>query len=150
MILVHNIFAQVRTSWVHDVGCMYLDVWFATVVLILAVILTLTSFVVITVTCLARTPSFASSEFVWTNFVNNSGWSSNGVVFLTGMANPNFIYAGIDGAVHLAEEVTDATRTVPRALMSTIVIGFVTAFSFAVAMLYSMTDLTEVIKSATG
>lgn len=66
------------------------------------------------------------------------------------MANPNFIYAGIDGAVHLAEEVTDATRTVPRARMSTIVIGFVTAFSFAVAMLCSIADLTEVIKSVTG
>lgn len=120
------------------------------VVLTVAVVLTLVSFVVITITCLARAPYFASSEFVWTNFVNNSGWSSNGVVFLTGMANPNFLYAGLDGAVHLAEEVTDAARTVPRALFSTVVIGFVTAFTFAIAMLYSMTDLKEVIKSPTG
>jgi choline transport protein len=66
------------------------------------------------------------------------------------MANPNFLYAGIDGAVHLAEEVTGATKTVPRALFSTIVIGFVTAFPFVVAMLYTIEDFAKVIDSATG
>lgn len=82
--------------------------------------------------------------------MNNSGWSSDAVVFLTGMANPNFIFSGLDGAAHLAEEVTDATKTVPRALFSTIGIGFVTAFIYAIAMLYSMVDFEKVIKDATG
>lgn len=114
------------------------------------VILSLTSFVVILTTCLSRTPQFNSSEFVWAKFVNNSGWSSNAVVFLTGMANPNFIFAGIDGAVHLAEECSNAVTAVPRALFSTITIGFVTAFAFGIAMLYSLTDLNKVIEDATG
>lgn len=114
------------------------------------VVFSLTSFVVIFVTCLSRTPSYRTSEFVWTNFVNNSGWSSDAVVFLTGMANPNFIFAGIDGAVHLAEEVTDAAKTVPRALFSTITIGFITAFVFGIAMLYSTVDFETVIEATTG
>lgn len=114
------------------------------------VILSVTAFIVVIVTCLSRTPSFNSSEFVWTTFINHTGWKSNAVVFLTGMANPNFMFGGIDGAVHLAEEVADATKFVPRALMSTIVIGFVTAFGFSLSMLYSLTDFDKVLGSLTG
>lgn len=66
------------------------------------------------------------------------------------MSNPNFIFAGLDGAVHLAEEVTNAAQAVPRALLSTIVIGFITALTFAIAMLYSLTDFDSVLKDITG
>jgi choline transport protein len=64
---------------------------------------------------------------------------------LTGLINPNFIYSGLDGAIHLAEECKDASKAVPRALMSTVIIGFITAFGFAVAMTYSYTDFEAVI-----
>ncbi|KAM0558016.1 hypothetical protein ACHAPJ_005183 [Fusarium lateritium] len=132
--LLHNIFLQRRIHWVHDVGFIF----------------SLTAFAVIIITCLSRTSSFNSSEFVWKTFINSTGWSSDAVVFLTGMANPNFMFAGIDGAVHLAEEVTDAAKTVPRALLSTIAIGFVTAFAFSLAMLYSLNDFDKVLENATG
>lgn len=148
---------QRRTSWIHDVGCEYYFAWRmytawknANQTVFKTVIFSLTSFFVILVSCVARAPSYNSNEFVWTNFVNNSGWSSGAVVFLTGMANPNFIYAGIDGAVHLAEEVSNAAQAVPRALLSTIVIGFTTAFAFALAMLYSLSDFDKVVEDPTG
>lgn len=101
-------------------------------------------------TCLARTPEISSTEFVWTTFINQSGWKSDGIAFLTGMINPNYIYAGIDGAIHLAEECGNAPTAVPYALMSTLVIGFVTSFAFVVAMLYSLTDINAVIETSTG
>jgi choline transport protein len=84
---------------------------------------------------------------VWTTFINTSGWSSDGIVFLTGLANPNFIYSGLDGAIHLAEECTNAAVAIPRALVSTVVIGFITAFAFAVAMTYSYNDFDAVLAS---
>lgn len=108
------------------------------------------SFLVILVTCVSRPLSYNSSEFVWTNFINDSGWSSDAIVFLTGMANPNFIYAGIDGAVHLAEEASNAAQAVPRALLSTIIIGFLTAFPFALGMLYSLSDFDTIVEDVTG
>lgn len=114
------------------------------------VILSLSSFVVVIVTCLSRTPSFNSSEFVWTTFINKTGWKSSGVVFLTGLSNPNFMLAGLDGAVHLAEEVADAAKFVPRALASTVIIGFITAFGFSLSMLYSLTDFDKVLQNITG
>ena len=101
-------------------------------------------------TCLARSPAKQSSEFVWTTFINRSGWSANGVVFLTGLITPNYMFAGIDGAIHLAEEVTNAAVAVPRALFSTLTVGFITAFFFVIAMLYSMTDFDAVLRNSTG
>lgn len=108
------------------------------------------SFVIIAITCLARTaPHFRTTDSVWTTFINESGWS-NGVAFLTGLVSPNYMYAGIDGAVHLAEECKNPGIVVPRALMSTVSIGFVTSFVFAVIMMYCTSDLEAVVTTATG
>lgn len=116
-----------------------------------SVIFSLSSFAVILITCLSRAESFNSASFVWANFsAPEGGWKSHAVVFLTGMSNPNFMYAGIDGAIHLAEECTNASKTVPKALFSTICVGFVTAFPFAIAMLYTLTDFAKVTEDATG
>lgn len=90
-----------------------------------------------------------SSEFVWTTFINESGWSSNGIAFLTGMINPNYVYAGIDGAIHLAEECGNASTAVPFALMSTLAIGFITSFAFVMAIFYSLTDMNAVLRTDT-
>lgn len=60
------------------------------------------------------------------------------------------MYAGIDGALHLAEECQNASKVVPRALMSTLLIGFVTSFAFMIAMLYCTNDLDAVVSSTTG
>ncbi|KAH7008648.1 amino acid/polyamine transporter I [Ilyonectria destructans] len=127
--VLYNMFLIKRTLWIHDVGF----------------VISLVSFLAILITCLARSQSKQSDAFVWGNFVNPSGWSADGVVFLIGLSNPNFIYSGLDGAVHLAEECTDAARTVPKALMSTIVVGFITGFSFAIAMTYCTTDFDAVM-----
>lgn len=106
---------------------------------------------IVFITCLSRTSSFQSSTFVWTNFpLPQGGWKNHGVVFLTGMANPNFMFAGLDGAIHLAEECTNPSRAVPRALLSTVAVGFVTAFAFIIAMLYSLTDFDKVLENLTG
>lgn len=117
----------------------------------IAVFATLGSFFVITITCVARSSAnYQPSVSVWGTFVNDSGWSSGGVAFLTGLVTPNYMYAGIDGALHLAEECKNASTVVPRALMSTLLIGFVSSFTFMVAMLYCTSDLDAVVASATG
>lgn len=90
-----------------------------------------------------------TNTFVWTTFTNMSGRDADGVVFLTGLITPNYIFCGIDGAIHLAEECKNAAVAVPRALMSIIGIGAVTTFVFLIAMLYSLTDLDSVLSSPT-
>lgn len=131
LMVMYNIFLLKRTIWLQDVGFF----------------LSLIAFFVITITCLAESNPKQSSDFVWREFVNTSGWSSDGVVFLTGLVNPNFIFSGLDGAIHLAEECTNAAVAVPRALISTVAIGFVTALVFAIGMCYSYHDFDAVLAS---
>ncbi|KAJ5280539.1 hypothetical protein N7478_005911 [Penicillium angulare] len=124
-----------RSLWIHDVSFF----------------VTIGTFFAITIACLAKSaPNFQGSSHVWSTFLNDSGWSSGGVAFLTGLVTPNYMYAGIDGALHLAEECQNASTVVPRALMSTLIIGFVTSFAFMIAMLYCTNDLDAVVASTTG
>ena len=69
---------------------------------------------------------------------------------MTGLINPNYGYGGLDGAVHLAEDCFNPSRTVPRAICYSLIVGFVTSFFFAVAMLYSLKDIQAALLSRTG
>ena len=104
----------------------------------------------ISIACLAITQPKQSSYAVWHNLINDTGWDSNGFVFLLGLINPTYGFGGLDGAVHLAEDCFEPAKTVPRALCYSLVIGFVTAFFFAVAMLYCVKDIEAAIDSRTG
>ena len=104
----------------------------------------------ISIACLAITQPKQSSYSVWHNFINDTGWHSNGFVFLLGLINPTYGFGGLDGAVHLAEDCFEPAKTVPRALCYSLIVGFVTAFFFAVAMLYCVKDIEAAIHSRTG
>ena len=47
----------------------------------------------------------ASNDFVWRTWVNSTGYSSNGLVFLLGMLNGAFAVGTPDITTHLAEEI---------------------------------------------
>ncbi|KAI4763634.1 amino acid transporter [Aureobasidium sp. EXF-3400] len=127
--LLYNLFCLAKTPWVHNVG----------------LLLTLASFVVITITCLVRSEK-QDAAYVWATMESNTGYPA-GVTFLTGFATPCFMFAGLDASLHLAEECTEPEKTVPKALCTTIAIGFVTGFIFAVAMCYGIKDLDSLIST---
>lgn len=77
---------------------------------------------------------------MWTNFESSSGWTPI-VSFLTGLTTHAYMFGGLDATLHLAEETLDPARTVPKALMSTIGIGFFSGFVFSVAMAYCLPSL---------
>ena len=104
----------------------------------------------ISITCLAITQPKQSSYSVWHNFINDTGWDSDGFVFLLGLINPTYGFGGLDGAVHLAEDCFEPAKIVPRALCYSLAIGFMTAFFFAVTMLYCVKDIEAAINSRTG
>lgn len=132
LILGYNIAILRRAAWTHDIGMVF----------------SLLIFFTFWIACLARASPKASSTFVWTAFVNEgTGWS-NGVVFLTGLVNPHFMYVGIDGAIHLAEDAVNASVAVPRALVATLVIGFLTTFPFVVGMFYCISDPGQILESS--
>lgn len=155
LVLLYNIFVLRHTLWIHTLArkCVRplngrYTVEFSAYHYVVAV--SILSFGVILVTCVARAPAFQETAFVWDTVLNGSGWDSETVAFLVGLVSPNYMYAGIDGALHLAEECTNAATVIPRALLSTVTIGFVTSFAFMIAMVYCVQDFDTVISTATG
>ena len=103
----------------------------------------LVSFFVILVVVPAKAPTHQDAKFVFANFVNNTGWSANGIAFIVGLINTNYAFACLDCATHLAEEVHRPEKMVPIAIMGTVAIGFVTSWFYSIGLFFSMTSLTD-------
>ncbi|OJJ48971.1 hypothetical protein ASPZODRAFT_1364363 [Penicilliopsis zonata CBS 506.65] len=112
--------------------------------------ISLVSFLVILITVPACAHPHASAKFVFAEFVNSTGWKSDGIAFIVGLINPNWIFACLDSATHLAEEVPQPERNIPIAIMATVGIGFTTAWFYCIAMFFSVTDLDALVDTATG
>ena len=105
---------------------------------------------IISTVCLAVTQPKQSSHTVWHDFINNTGWDSNGLVFLLGLINPIYGFGGLDGAIHLGEDCFEPAKAVPRAIVNSLVVGLITTFFFAISMLYCVGNLEAALKSRTG
>ena len=112
--------------------------------------LSILSFFIVIIVCLAMSRRKQPSTYVWSTFIHESGWDNAGIAFLTGLVNPNYAFAGLDGPLHLSEDSFNPARTVPQSMISSIIVGFVTAFAFTVAMLYCITDASTLLDSRTG
>ncbi|TQB67712.1 hypothetical protein MPDQ_004906 [Monascus purpureus] len=91
---------------------------------------------------------YASNSFVWRDWKNETGWSSNGLVFCLGMLNGAFAVGTADVISHLAEEVPRPAKNIPLGILAQYVIGFITALCFAAGIFYGIYDLDAVVKSA--
>ncbi|GAW21671.1 hypothetical protein ANO14919_111940 [Xylariales sp. No.14919] len=101
---------------------------------------------------------------VFTTFVNGGGWPDRGLSFVVGLPASVFSLIGIahtstmtwamlimivgaDSAVHMSEEIRNATRVVPRAIMISIVLNGALGFAMMVAYLFCLGDLDAVLES---
>lgn len=67
---------------------------------------------------------------------------------MIGLLPPFFMFGGLDGALHVAEEANNAHKVVPRVTVGVVVVGFCTAFPFAIAIMYSISDFTAIVGSS--
>ncbi|KAJ2901663.1 putative amino acid transporter [Zalerion maritima] len=98
---------------------------------------------VATIVVLATMPvKHASNEFVWGSFEENNltGWTG-GIAFILGVLNGAFTIGTCDSVTHMSEELPHPRRDLPKAIMLQIGLGFVYAFSFAIALCYAITDM---------
>ena len=104
----------------------------------------------------------ASTKTVWTDWDNQTGYSSNGLVFVTGMLNGAFSVGTPDCVSHLAEEIPNPKKNLPWAIGAQMLTGFVTGFTYLISIFYAVNDrqalmtttfsnpLAEVYRQATG
>lgn len=101
----------------------------------------------ITIIVVAAMPKqHATSDFVWRDWSNETGWSG-GVAFLTGVLNGAFTIGTPDAVTHMAEEMPNPRKDLPKAIAAQIILGTITAFVYAIAILYAITNLEAVTTS---
>lgn len=108
-------------------------------------------FIICTVVTLARSPSFQPPSFVFSSTIyNQGGWPGQNMAIVLGIMQPAFGIATYDSVAHLSEETEDAEKQCPRALVMSVLIGFVTCFAFLIAVLFCVQDLDAVVNTPTG
>ncbi|KFY17763.1 hypothetical protein V492_00431 [Pseudogymnoascus sp. VKM F-4246] len=77
-----------------------------------------------------------TKEQVFLSFHNGGGFKTQGLSWFVGMTACAFAFAGGDAAVHLAEEITNASRVIPQSLMLSIGINGCLGFAMLIATMF--------------
>lgn len=93
---------------------------------------------------------YQKADFVFVQFNNQTGWKSSGIAFIVGLINPNWSFSCLDSATHLAEETTKPRTDIPKAILGTVTMGFLTSFTYVIAMFFCIRNLDDIYNSTTG
>ncbi|CAE6451892.1 unnamed protein product [Rhizoctonia solani] len=108
------------------------------------------SWLVITTVVPAMSNTKQSVQFVFATFINQTGWNNNSLAFIAGLISPSWCFAALDVATHMAEEIHQPERMIPKSILVTVLIGLVSSLTYTIAMVFSITDFEAVTGSATG
>ena len=93
-----------------------------------------------------------SGKAVFATFTDLGGWNSNGLAWFIGFSlSANLPLIGYDGPAHLAEEVRDAARTVPRCMVSIVLLNGILGFAVVIAFSFCIVPtLDKALSNPTG
>ncbi|PHH62116.1 hypothetical protein CDD81_7547 [Ophiocordyceps australis] len=91
-----------------------------------------------------------TAEFVFTEFVNGSGWNSDVISWLVGLLSTVYPFLGYDAATHLAEELPNASRNVPLAMLGSVMVNGLMGFIYTILLLFSAGSLESLVSTPTG
>ncbi|KAK5689275.1 hypothetical protein LTR17_026376 [Elasticomyces elasticus] len=94
-------------------------------------------------------PTSTSAE-VFRTWENQNGWPSTATAVLIGIIAPITTLTSADSICHLAEELQDASRWLPRVMVATAVSNFTLGFALLIMILYRAGDIQAAIDSPTG
>ncbi|MFF4607900.1 amino acid permease [Streptomyces sp. NPDC001339] len=101
--------------------------------------------VAVIVGALALVPSHhQSASFVFTEFVNDTGFGSTWYVALIGLLLAQYTFSGYDASAHLSEETTNAQVAAPRGILRAIVWSWGAGFVLLAGLTFAIQDYTAV------
>ncbi|KAF2759348.1 putative amino acid permease [Pseudovirgaria hyperparasitica] len=106
-------------------------------------------FFCIIITLLVLSPRSTSSFVFTTSFYGQSGWDSEFVQWCLGLLTTTGILCGFDGSLHLSDEVKDAPRKVPVAMITSMVVNSIIGFIYLIIILYCIGDVSRVLNTTT-
>lgn len=92
----------------------------------------------------------ADASIVFTEFTDGGGWGSLGGSALVGILAGILPLLGADAAVHMSEELRDASRTLPRSMIMTTIFNGAFGWIMVITLCFCIGNLQEVIESPTG
>jgi choline transport protein len=105
-------------------------------------------FIVIVAVLWATGPIGAAKE-VFTTFNDYGGWNNNGLATMAGTVAAVVGFLGADAAVHLAEEVRDASKIVPLSMIWTTLSNGAMSVVIAITFCSTLGDLDAALASPT-
>ncbi|KAK4904848.1 hypothetical protein LTR49_025778 [Elasticomyces elasticus] len=84
-----------------------------------------------------------SPKEAWTHFEDDNGWGSTGAATLVGIIGPVASFIGGDSAVHLAEELQDASYVLPRAMVTGCAINYILGLVGLISFLSNLGPIDE-------
>ncbi|MFF3562056.1 amino acid permease [Streptomyces sp. NPDC002574] len=91
-----------------------------------------------------------STSFVFTHFVNNTGWGSGVYVVLLGLLMAQYTFTGYDASAHMTEETHDAATAGPRGIVRSIWISWIAGFVLLLGFTYAIQSYDKTLGTATG
>lgn len=95
------------------------------------------------------TPNKASAKWVFTNYENETGFSSQGYGFLIGLLQCQYTLSGFDSAAHMSDETRDAARSAPRGILYAIGAASVFGLLFLISINFCVQDFqTQIVNTS--
>src|SRR3954449_10766504 len=91
-----------------------------------------------------------SASFVFTEFVNNTGWQSSLYVALIGLLLAQYTLTGYDASAHMTEETHDASRSGPRGIVMSIVVSIAAGWVLLIGLTFAIQSYSSAIETPTG
>lgn len=140
-------------TWAVILGCIFINVvipnWLPRFEAFIMVF-HLAGFVAILTTLWVMTPTIGSAQSVWLTSLNEGGWPTQGLSYCVGFLGNVATFVGADASVHLAEEVENAAKNIPRAILAAMLVNGAVGLAMMVTILYCLGDTTTVLDTKTG
>jgi amino acid permease (GABA permease) len=91
-----------------------------------------------------------SADFVFTEFVNNTGWSNTFYVALLGLLLAQYTLTGYDASAHMTEETRSAATAGPRGIVMSIVVSIVAGWILLLGVTFAIQSYDGALNSDTG
>ncbi|KAK2795611.1 hypothetical protein FQN50_009717 [Emmonsiellopsis sp. PD_5] len=92
----------------------------------------------------------ADARDVFFTFNNGGGWNNAGTATLIGLSTTITSMIGYDCAVHMSEEIKDASRTLPKAMMTAIGVNAILGLTMLLTLCFTLGDAESILASPTG
>ena len=102
------------------------------------------------VALLVRAHPKPSAREVFVDVVNETGWSSNGLVFFFSLLPGVTAINGFDSAAHMADELSHPATQVPQVMIGTVLLCGFSGLPMVIALLFSITKPENLLTPIAG